>query len=126
MKRTIMTISAILTLSACSTITDGTTQEINVKTTPAGAACTLARNNEVIYRFSSSPHRVIVSKSKHPVLITCNKAGYKQGSFVNTPRTAKSSGNNAYVGGLIGVLIDSSTGASNEYQEHVHIDLEKK
>lgn len=115
-------------MSGCSAITQGTTQEIFVNTTPAGASCTLNRNGVELNRVAKTPGAVTVDKTKHDILIKCNKEGYQEATFYNNSGWETGSG----VAGIaldvvltLGVssAIDSATGADNKYQSPVNITL---
>ena len=61
--------TAGLLLAGCSSIVEGTTQQISINTNPNGAACDLLRENRSIGRVDPTPGAVIVKKTKHDIRI---------------------------------------------------------
>ena len=124
--RIILLTMAGLSVGACSTITQGTDQEIYINTNPQGASCVLERNGQQISEISSTPGPVTVSKTKHDIIITCNKEGYQTASFHNDSGWESGSGAAGIALDVILTLgassaIDSMTGADNKYQPSVNI-----
>lgn len=113
-----------LATGACSTIIEGTSQDINVGTAPPEAACELVRNEVVIGIIRSTPGSVTVKKNKQNIMITCRKEGFKDGIYRNESDFAGASAGNLLLGGLIGIGIDAATGAANKYDGDVIITLE--
>lgn len=112
-----------MSLGACATIIEGTDQPVGIITTPPGAECTLTRDSKVIAQVSPTPGQVVVEKSKNDILIDCKKEGYQPVRIV-----AKSSFNgttfgNLLLGGVVGVVVDASSGANQEYPESITIPL---
>ncbi len=115
-------------MGGCSSITQGTTQEIFVNTTPAGASCTLKRNGVEINSVAKTPGGVMVDKTKHDILITCNKTGYQEATYYNNSGWESGSGAAGIALDVVLTLgvssaIDSATGADNKYESPVNITL---
>ena len=117
-------ICAAATLGACSTIIEGTSQEISISTKPPEASCALERDGVEIGRVPSTPGKVTIEKNKQNILITCNKDGYKEAVYTNASDYAAATAGNLLIGGIIGVGIDAATGAANKYESNVEITLE--
>ncbi len=117
---------SVLLLSACSSIVEGTSQEIVVNTTPEGANCAFEREGQVIGRVNPTPGALTVKKTKHDMTITCTKPGYETASFFNKSDVAGATVGNIILGGGIGWAIDSASGADNKYTTPVNITLNKK
>lgn len=115
-----------LALSACSTIVEGTSQDIQVNSTPPGARCELKRDGTVIGVVPSTPGSVNVKKTKQNIMVTCSKEGYQDASFNNKSDFAGATAGNLLLGGIIGVGIDAATGATNKYDPEVNITLPPK
>jgi len=116
-------LAGTMSLTACASIFTGTSQEINVTTDPSGAACQVQRKNEVIGFIDSTPGAVTVDKSMSDITIVCAKQGY-----ANMGSTADSSFQpvtlaNIILGGVIGIIVDASTGAMGKYPTQVFIKL---
>jgi hypothetical protein len=115
-----------LSLGACSTIVDGTSQEILINTNPSGADCEIERKGTNIARVSSTPGTALVSKTKDDIMITCRKDGFNETTVRNKSRTTWGTLGNVLLGGAVGWGIDSATGADNKYSSPVNIELKQK
>ena len=119
---------AALGLWSCSWIVQGTSQDIFVNTTPAGADCILEREGREIATLANTPGTVSVEKTKHDLTITCTKDGYQTATYYNKSGWESGSG----AGGIaldvlltlgLSSAIDSATGADNKYKSPVNITL---
>ncbi len=108
---------------ACSSIIEGTTQEIAVNTNPSGASCQLKRAGGVIGTVDNTPSSITVKKTKDDITIACSKAGYQEATFINHSGAAGATFGNIILGGGIGWAIDSASGADNKYDSPVNITL---
>ena len=113
--KTVAVITAVgIALSGCATIIKGTTQTIVITSPPVtGASCTLSSkegNWPVV-----TPGSVTVDKTKEDILIKCTKAGYQDGVGTIPSDFQGWTLGNLILGGIIGVGVDASTGAMNEY-----------
>lgn len=117
-------IGLIAMLGACSSIVEGTSQDISVNTDPQGARCEFKRQGESIGLVDPTPGEVTVDKTKHDIVVTCEKEGYQQASYLNKSDVAGATVGNAIAGGLIGWGIDSATGADNKYESSVFLELQ--
>ena len=70
---------AVTRLSGCGTITQGTSQDIAISTSPPGGHCELDRRGEHVASGSNTPDRVHVDKTKYNIDVTCSKPGYPDG-----------------------------------------------
>jgi hypothetical protein len=104
-----------LSLSACGTITQGTSQDITVTSNPVGAHCDLTRKGEHVATLDKTPGTVKVDKTKNDILLTCNLAGYQEASVNLESGYGVGTFGNIILGGGIGWAIDSATGADNKY-----------
>lgn len=112
-----------LTLSGCSSIIEGTSQEIMVNTTPDKAQCDFVREGNVIASVNSTPAATTIKKTKHDITIKCHKAGYQEATFFNKSDAAGATAGNIILGGGIGWAIDSAAGADNKYTSPVNMTL---
>lgn len=88
--RTALVLGAAIGVSACSSIVEGTSQEIAISTSPSGADCALEREGITIARVNPTP-------------------GATFGNII--------------LGGGVGWIIDSASGADNKYTSPVNIPL---
>ena len=106
---------AVVSLSGCGTIIEGTTQNIAVTTSPPGGHCDLNRNGEHIAALYATPGRVIVDRTKNDIVLTCNKPGYQTASVNLESDYSAATFGNIILGGAVGWAIDSADGADNKY-----------
>jgi len=113
----------LCTLSACSSIIEGTSQEIMVNTNPPGADCSLQRQGNSIAHIEPTPGAATIKKTKYDITVVCNKDGYQEATYLNHSGTAGATFGNIILGGGIGWAIDSAAGADNKYESPVNITL---
>jgi hypothetical protein len=106
----------------CATVTTGTTQPINVDSDPAGAECALMRGGAQISTVTT-PAPVTVKRDSQTIHVRCKKEGYEEGLVVMNSRFETMTVGNVLVGGIIGVIVDSSTGANSKYDPYVMVRL---
>ena len=116
-------IAVLIGVSGCSSIIDGTSQEIFVNTNPSGADCSLYREGIVIARINPTPAAATIKKTKHDMTIVCNMNGYHEATYFNNSGVAGATFGNIILGGGIGWAIDSAAGADNKYTSPVNITL---
>jgi hypothetical protein len=111
-------------LTGCASVISGTSQEITINTTPAGADCQILREGKVVGR-AFTPETVKVERTKHDLTVECTKAGYQKTSVINESGSEGAVLGNILLGGGIGWAVDSARGADNEYQDTMNINLVK-
>ena len=67
MKRTCLVLAALLAEAGCSTLVEGTTQEIAINTVPPGAACSLERNGAHLGDVNPTPGKLKIDKTKYDI-----------------------------------------------------------
>jgi hypothetical protein len=113
---------AAVSLSACASITKGTSQSVSINTAPVqGANCTL--QNAAGTWTVVSPGAVTVPRTKHDINVRCEKTGYQAGVGTLKSGTQLMSAGNLILGGVIGLGVDAATGAMNDYPEQVTVTL---
>ena len=105
--------------AGCATITTGGFQTISIRTEPEGADCRFSRDGDLVARVNPTPGPILVGKTPGSISVLCRKYGY-----VDTAGTIGSGFQpitlgNIVLGGLIGIVIDASTGAMTQYPETV-------
>jgi hypothetical protein len=110
-------------VSACGTITQGTSQNIAIVTTPPGAHCDLNRKGEHVATLDKTPGSVKVDKTKNDIMLTCQLAGYQEASVNLESGYGAGTFGNIILGGGIGWAIDSATGADNKYPSSAQINF---
>ena len=96
-----------------------------VNTNPADATCKFEREGLTIATIDPTPGAVYLEKTKHDIIIRCNKPGYQEATYLNHSGAAGATVGNILLGGGIGWIVDSSTGADNKYDTPVNITLTK-
>lgn len=110
-------------LGGCASITEGTTQQIAVVTSPPGAQCVGYREGQPVLMAVGGGAPANVDKSRHAIDLTCSSPGYDPAHL-----TVDSSVSTM---GAIGVgidfgLTDYATGALNKYPDSVTVTLKPK
>lgn len=110
-------------LGACATIMEGTTQSVQITTTPPGAHCSIAREGAPLGEIASTPGSVQVSKSKNDLAVTCSLPGYQTATIAQSPSFSGTTFGNIVVGGGIGAIADAASGANYYYPSQVVMTL---
>ena len=124
--RYFVVLSAISLLSGCASIIDGSTQTVSVKTVQnAGdvmnANCTLT--NDKGSWFLATPGSVAIHRAAGDLSVTC-----KRDDFISANQGVKSSVKgllfgNLLFGGLIGIIVDLSSGSAYDYPQLITIPM---
>jgi len=120
MKLVIVAVVAALavTVSGCASIVKGSSETIAIRTVPTnGAVCTLS-NGRGTWRVSA-PGRVRVKRSADDMDVTCKALGYTDATGVISSDFQTWTLGNILIGGLVGLVVDWSTGAINDYDHRV-------
>lgn len=116
-------IAAVSVLGGCSSIIEGTSQELVINTNPSGASCYITRQGMSIARINPTPGAATIKKTKYDIVIKCTKYGFHEASYFNKSGVAGATFGNIILGGGIGWIIDSASGADNKYTSPVNITL---
>jgi hypothetical protein len=122
-----LVLCSLVVLSACASVTRGTTQTVLVSTPGAeGATCSLvqtpAGNTSPTYHVTT-PGSVAVERSRHALDVRCTKEGYSEGRNLVQAGFEEMTLGNVLVGGVIGLGIDAASGAINEYPDTILIEM---
>jgi hypothetical protein len=114
-------------LSGCISVFEGTGQDIQVVTTPAGAQCDFERQGSNVGRIPTTPGTLHVQKRKYDITIKCNKPGFQEATYLNhsgvdAAIAANVAADLIFTAG-ISSIVDSSTGADNKYDSVVNMTL---
>lgn len=116
-------LAAVVALTACATVIEGTTDKITVSTTPPGARCTITRDGAELGTISATPGSLTISKSINAILVTCDKAEHETTTKLHMSNVRKTTAGNYLLGGAAGLAIDASTGANYRYPPRIDIVL---
>ena len=111
---------ACLLLGGCATITQGTTQLVQVNSAPQGADCRLTREGKLLTNVRT-PQSVTVPRSVHNVSVACRLPDGRQGHAVLKTTLTPMVAGNILVGGLIGAGVDAASGAMNQYPDAITV-----
>jgi hypothetical protein len=110
-------------ISGCASIVEGTTQQIVVNTTPSGAFCNMTRDGMPVGQIASTPGAVTVKKTKQNIVMECTKDGFHKLTYYNKSDVEGATFGNIILGGGIGWIVDSSSGADNKYTSPINISM---
>lgn len=119
--------AAAVSLSACSTVVNGSNQLVKFNTGDVtGADCTATGGSDFAVNESFvTPAEVKIPRSKKALKIECNKAGYETANKTVTGKVEGSTAGNIILGGGIGVGVDALTGAIYKYPGTVVIPMSR-
>ncbi|MFO1206191.1 MAG: hypothetical protein U1E63_10755 [Burkholderiales bacterium] len=116
-------VGAVLLCGGCATLTTSSSQTVTVQTEPGGAVCTFVRDGEVVGLVNPTPGTLAVSKSRRDMTVRCDKEGYLEATGTVGSRFQAMTFGNILFGGLVGVVIDASSGAMTKYEPQITITL---
>jgi hypothetical protein len=120
----VVAVIAALT-SGCATVTGSTSQSIAVETRTqnqdaiADANCRLS--NAKGTWFVKTPGSTTITRSNDSLQVSCEKEGQPMGSAVAVSATRGAIFGNIIIGGVIGAVIDHSTGSAYEYPNIIRV-----
>lgn len=115
-------LAGVLAVTGCASIASGTTQQVTIISTPDGAICDVSRQGMMLQR-AIIPTSPMIQKSKYDLSVQCSKTGYQNTILANKSGVEPWIFGNLIFGGLIGVLIDVSSGAQNHYDTLMSVAL---
>jgi hypothetical protein len=115
-----------IALSGCASIVNGQTQVLSVKSLVQGAEvskadCTLLNNKGTWY--VTTPGTVSVHRSFQDLHISCKKDGMDPGTVTVKSSTKAMAFGNILFGGVIGVGVDTGTGAAYDYPQLIPVEM---
>lgn len=121
---TIVLAAAALSLTACATVTRGTTNQVQITSEPAGAAARTSLGHSCM-----TPCTLQIDR-KTAFTVTYAMTGYAEQSIVVNTQLAGAGAagfaGNVLVGGIVGMGVDAATGATLEHVPNpVHAILQK-
>lgn len=117
MIRLLLAAAIVLPCIGCASVTRGTTENISIASTPAGATAELSGLDNPTACVTPC---VVVAKRNADITVTINKEGYEPQVVPLTkdiPGTgAVGFAGNVLLGGLIGMGVDAATGAAMDHK----------
>lgn len=115
----------IFSITGCATITEGTSQNVSVETSPVtGATCSL-QNNDGKWFVNDTPGSVVVHRSSQPIFVSCKKNGYPKASESIQSSTKGMTAGNIVFGGIIGGGVDVADGAAFRYPNDMEVPMKR-
>jgi hypothetical protein len=121
---------ALLSTTACATITKGTEDTVNIQSAPAGAEVTFHETSgKLADQYCETPC-VMELNRKFTYKVLFEKEGYEQAEGRLEPKFsgdgAAGMAGNVLFGGIVGAAIDGSTGAMNDLKPNpLSVSLKK-
>ncbi len=115
--------AALALLPGCATIVAGANHTMAVQTEPTGGACEVRRDGNLLGTVNPTPGTVTFEKASPPVVVACTAASGLAGSASFNSVVEPWVFGNIVFGGLIGAVVDLSTGATSKYPDQVTIAL---
>ncbi len=109
----------LLITAGCATLTTGGFQSISIKTDPEGADCRFSRGGNVVARVNPTPGPILIGKDSGSISVLCRKDGYQDTAGTVGSEFQPMTFGNIILGGLVGVVIDASSGAMTKYPDAV-------
>jgi PEGA domain-containing protein len=117
MIRLLVAAAIVLPCLGCASISRGTTENISITSTPAGATAELSGLDNPTACVTPC---VVVAKRSADITVTINKPGYEQQVIPLTKEIpgagAAGFAGNVLVGGLVGMGVDAYTGAAQDHK----------
>jgi hypothetical protein len=116
-------LSTAVVNAGCATLTTSGFQTITVRTEPEGADCRFSQDGMLVARVNPTPGPILVGKTSGSMSVLCRKDGYQDTVGAVGSEFQPMTFGNILLGGLIGVVVDASTGATTKYPEAVTLRL---
>lgn len=97
-----------LSLSGCATVMNGANQDMVIDTAPKGAIAKLTNG------FTCTTPCTVELPRKHDLRVDLSLSGYRPTYVLVQSKLGGSTFGNVLAGGLVGAVVDSSSGASNK------------
>lgn len=110
-------------VSGCATVTTSSRQTFSVTTQPPGASCKILRDATLVGVVDPTPGTVQIGKGSAGLSIACGKAGYLPASAEAAAQFQGMTFGNVLLGGLVGLAVDSASGAMFFYPDSVRVVL---
>lgn len=121
----IATTALVASLAACASIVDEKTQVVTVETPWCHAArCELA-NEGGRYYAENTPASLVINKSEEDLVMTCEREGQAAVTvFESSANAYMTAGNILLFGGILGIIVDDSSGAGYDYETRLLSELD--
>lgn len=119
-------ICASSVFAGCASIVSGTNQVVSVETRDhdrpqAGATCKLTNSKGVYY--VTTPGTVTIHRAYGDMSVRCDKDGQDPGLATVKSTTKAMAFGNILIGGAVGVVVDTTSGAAYDYPELITVRM---
>ncbi len=120
--------TVVVLFSGCAAITTGTTQPLTVTTKQSGtnvvgATCELTNGKGTYY--VTTPGTVTVSRSFSDMVVVCKKEPLPDANMTVKSSVKGMAFGNILLGGVVGAIVDTSTGAAYDYPSSFDLEMGK-
>lgn len=120
--------TVVVLFSGCAAITTGTTQPLTVTTKQSGtnvvgASCELTNGKGTYY--VTTPGTVTVTRSYSDMVVVCKKDPLPDANMTVKSSVKAMAFGNILLGGVVGVIVDTSTGAAYDYPSSFDLEMGK-
>lgn len=122
MNRILLMTVAVMALSGCARMIDGSTQLMTIETPGANGANCYIENEEFRYRLYA-PQTVRITRSFYPLNVRCLAPGNRQKTVTLVPKIQESTFMNAANGFIPGMMVDYNSRAFYKFPETVVVDF---
>lgn len=122
MKRFLLMSVAILAVSGCGRMIDGSTQRMTIETPGANGAACFIENEEFRYKIYA-PQTITITRSFYPLNVRCLAPGNRQKIVTIAPKVNEHTFMNAVNGFVPGMALDYNSRAFYKFPEHVVVDF---
>ena len=123
MMRHVISALVLMGLGGCATISEGTSQSVSIATDPPGSDCIIDRDGTRVGEVNPTPGSIHVGKSKNDLTVRCTHAGFQAANMAESPKFQGTTFGNILFGGLVGAVVDASSGANYQYPTEVRVNL---
>jgi hypothetical protein len=123
MRRVVLGLCLVIIVAACATITTGNDQPVSVNTPGAeGAQCELT-SKRIGTVYLKTPGTITLKKSKYDIEVKCTKECFNDGVGIIDSKFQGMTAGNLLLGGIVGIMVDSASGAHRKYDKSVDIQM---
>lgn len=117
-RSSLLHVARVAALAAGATITKGTTQAVSIQTPGApGAPCTLTAG-AIGTQTLVTPATLTLEKSQENIQVVCREECYQDAVAIIASHTEGMTAGNILVGGVVGLGVDTVSGAMNKYNDN--------
>lgn len=122
MIRILLMTAAVMALSGCARVIEGSSQSMTIETPGANGATCFIENQEFRYKIYA-PQTIRITRSYYPFDVRCLAPGNRQKTVTVAPKIQEATYMNAANGFIPGMLVDYNTRSFYKFPELVIVDF---